>query len=134
MGLWNQSEIVRRLEENADLRSAFFGPEQEPMMVKLDRMVKAGGKLESTQDLVERARTLGEYTQQQDVDFDYSITSRPSTAPAPKWDELPYMTLVVGNERTDVDVATWVAEGAEVQAPRCTSQIPRTASRRGWRQ
>ena len=117
VGLWNRSEIVRRLAEHPDLRATFFGPEQNSVMVTLDRMIKAGGKLESGHDLVERARTLGEYAQQQDVDFDYRITSGPATAPAPNWDELPYMTLAVGDERIDVHVSTWVAEGADVPPP-----------------
>jgi len=58
--VWNQSELVRRLGDNPDLKPGFFGPEQETMMVKLDRVVKSGGKLETGEDLVERARTLSE--------------------------------------------------------------------------
>jgi hypothetical protein len=115
--LWNQSELVRRLDENPDLKVRFFGPEQESMIVRLDRMAKAGGKLESAEDLVERARTVSEYAQQQDVDFDYRITSGAPTTPAPRWDDLPYMTLTIGDERTEVHVATWVREGREVSLP-----------------
>jgi hypothetical protein len=36
--------------------------------------------------------------------------------PRPR-DELPYMTLAVGDERTEVQVATWARESAEVELP-----------------
>jgi len=51
------------------------------------------------------------------VDFTHQVISGPSTAPAPKWDELPYLTMAVGDERTEVRVSTWVREGAEVRLP-----------------
>jgi hypothetical protein len=114
---WNQSELVRRLEQNPDLKPVFFGPEQDPMLVKLDRLVKSGGKLETGEDLVERARTLSEFAQRRDVDFDCRITSGPPTAPAPKWDELPFMTPFIGDERTEVQVSAFVREGADVPLP-----------------
>ena len=49
--VWNQSELVRRLEENPELKPRFFGPEQDPLIMRLDRMAKAGGLLESAEDL-----------------------------------------------------------------------------------
>ena len=115
--MWNQSELVRRLGDNPDLKPRFFGLEQDPMMAKLDRLVKSGGKLETGEDLVERARTLSEFAQQRDVDFDYRITSGPPAAPAPRWDQLPFMTLVVGDERTEVHVSAFVREGVDVPSP-----------------
>ncbi len=117
VGLWNLSELVRRLNQHPDLKVRFFGREQEDVLVRMERTMAAGGLLESGADLVERARTLTEYAEQRDVDFTYRITSGPREAPAPKWDELPYMTLAVGDERTEVQVATWVREGAEVSLP-----------------
>jgi hypothetical protein len=117
VGLWNLSELVRRLNQHPDLKVRFFGAEQDSLVMRLDRLTKAGGKLETGQDLVERARTLSEFAQQRDVDFDYRITSGPPTAPAPKWDQLPFMTLVIGDERTEVQVSAFVREGADVPLP-----------------
>jgi hypothetical protein len=108
---------VRRLEDNPELKPRFFGPEQDPMMVRLDRLVKSGGKLETGADLVARARTLSEFAQQRDVDFDYRITSGPPTAPAPKWEQLPFLTLIIGDERTEVQVSAFVRENADVPLP-----------------
>ena len=117
VALWNLSEIVRRLNQHPDLRVRFFGAEQDSLVMRLDRLAKAGGKLETSEDLVERARTLSEFAQQHDVDFEYRIIAGPATAPAPKWDQLPFMTLVIGDERTDVHVSAFVREGAEVPLP-----------------
>ena len=117
MGLWNLSELVRRLSQHPDLRVRFFGYDHDSLVMRMDRLAKAGGKLETGEDLVERARTLSEFAQQRDVDFEYRILVGPATAPAPKWDELPFMTLVVGDERTEVQVSAFVREGAGVTLP-----------------
>lgn len=117
VGLWNLSELVRRLNQHPGLEVRFFGGEQEELMAGIERAIKTGGRLESGADLVERAKTLSDYAEQHDVDFTYRVTTGPPTAPAPKWDELPFMTLTAGDQRTEVQVATWVREGAEVPRP-----------------
>ena len=117
VGMWNLSELVRRLNEHEDLKVRFFGREQEDVLVRMERTMAAGGRLESGGDLVERARTLSEFAEQQDADFTYAITSSSPTAPAPNWDELPYLVMEVGGERSKVNVATWPREGAQVEPP-----------------
>ena len=119
VGLWNLSELVRRLNEpgHSDLKVRFFGREQEDVLVRMERTISAGGRLESGADLVDRARTVGEFAERRDVDFTYRIVSGGSEAPAPKWDKLPYMTVAVGDGRMEVRVVTWVREGADVQLP-----------------
>lgn len=117
IGQWNLSELVRRLNQHADLKVRFFGREQEDLLVRMERTMAAGGRLETGADLVERAKTLSEFAEQRDVDFMYRITTGAPEAPAPRWDELPYVILAVGDERTEVQVATWVREGAEVPLP-----------------
>jgi hypothetical protein len=117
VGLWNLSELVRRLAQHEDLKVRFFGREQEGVLVRMERAMAAGGRLESGGDLVERARTLSEFADQQDVDFTYAITSSSPTAPAPNWEELPYLVMEIGGERSKVNVATWAREGAQVDLP-----------------
>lgn len=117
VGLWNLSELVRRLNQAQELKTRFFGKEQEDLLAGVERAIKTGGRLESGADLVERAKTLSEFAEQQDVDFTYAITSSAPATPAPNWDELPYLIIEVGGERTKVNVATWVREGAEVELP-----------------
>jgi hypothetical protein len=117
VGLWNLSELVRRLNQHEDLKLRFFGRDQEDVLLRMERTMSAGGRLESGGDLVERARTLSEFAEQQDVDFTYAITSSSSTAPAPNWEELPYLVMEVGGRRSKVNVATWPREGARVDLP-----------------
>jgi len=119
VGLWNLSELMRRLNQHEDLRSRFFGREQEGTMAALERAMKSGGRLETGADLLERAKTLSEFADQQDVNFTYVVTTRPTSAPAAelRWDRLPYVTIMLGDERTEVRVDTWVREGADVQLP-----------------
>lgn len=115
---WTLSEIVRRLDDgNDDLKVRFFGREQESVMEALDRTIKAGGKLEAGADLLDRARSLTDYSEAADPDFTYSTTTGPATSTAPTWDQLPYMTLVVGDERTRVEVSSWTRAGADVETP-----------------
>lgn len=114
--LWNQSEVVRRLDENPDLKRRFFGEEQESRVVALDRVIKTGGQLQSGADLVERARTLSEYAEQRDIDFTYSIVAS-AEAPAPQWLEAPYLTVQMAGPSGRVEVATWPRQGADVQLP-----------------
>ncbi len=115
--LWNQSEVVRRLDENPDLKPRFFGPEQESIYDALDRTIKAGGRLESGADLVERAHTLSKYAEQRDVDFAYAVTAASAQTPAPQWPELPYLQMELTGAGGRVQVAAWPREGAGVQLP-----------------
>lgn len=55
--LWNESVVVSRLDENADLKPRFFGQEQESLLSGVERAIKTRGRLESGADLVERAKT-----------------------------------------------------------------------------
>ena len=114
---WTISDLVRRLGEHDDLRVRFFGADLEDPLVAMTRAIKAGGQLESGTDLLERAQTLAEYTEHIDPDFTYAITSSGAEAPAPAWEELPYLTMVVGNEQTRIEIASWPREGAEIHPP-----------------
>jgi hypothetical protein len=114
---WTLSEIVRRLDDNEDLKLRYFGKPQESLMSAMERTIKAGGKLEDGEDLLERAKSLTEYTEAVDPDFTYSTTSGPATTPAPNWDELPYMTMAVGGEKVRVEVSSWTREGSKVEQP-----------------
>ena len=114
---WNQSEVVRRLDENPDLKMRFFGPEQESIFDALDRTIKSGGRLESGADLVERAQTLSKYAEQRDVDFTYAVTAASEQTPAPQWPELPYLQIELTGAGGKVQVAAWPREGANVQLP-----------------
>jgi hypothetical protein len=115
--LWNLSEIVRRLAEHPDLRVRFFGKQQESMDAALARTISAGGALESAGDLVDRARTLSGWAEQ-DPDFTHSINAAALEVPAPSWgDELPYMTLEVNDAKTRVTIAAWPRDGAALAPP-----------------
>jgi Restriction endonuclease len=117
VGLWSLSELVRRLNQHPDLKTRFFGKGQEDLLAGVERAIRSGGQLESGADLVDRAKTLSEYAEQQDKDFTYAITSTAPTTPGPNWDELPYLVMEVGGERSKVNVATWVREGAAIDLP-----------------
>jgi hypothetical protein len=118
--LWNLSEIVRRLDANPDLKVSYFGKEQESILEGLDRMIKSGGQLESWENLVDRAKTIGEWTRRQDTDFEYHVGTGSATAPEPDWPKLPYITIQVGDEVTRVRVDAWAREGTDVDAPAFT--------------
>jgi hypothetical protein len=117
VGLWSLSELVRRLGENPDLRIRFFGSEQEDVIAKIERLVDAGGQLESGRDLVERAQAIGDFTEQQDPDFTYNVATSGSTVPEPNWERLPYISMRVGGDESRVRVDAWVRQGAEVELP-----------------
>ena len=75
---WTLSEIVRRLDQeaNEDLKLRFFGRPQESLMNALDRTIKAGGKLDRGADLLDRARSLTDYTETVDPDLPGSVLIR----------------------------------------------------------
>lgn len=117
VAVWTISDLVRLLRLHEDLRVRFFGQALEDPIAALTRSIKAGGGLESGSDLVERARTLAEYTDRVDPNFTYAIASGGAETPAPAWDQLPYLSMVVGDERVRIEIASWPREGAAVHLP-----------------
>jgi hypothetical protein len=110
IGLWNLSHLVSLLESNAHLIPRFFGSSLELHIEKLDRMVQAGGKLQTAEDLVERAEAIRKFADQQDVDFKYSTVTGDEI---PDWSKLPYVAIDVDG----VHIAAFVREGADVTLP-----------------
>jgi hypothetical protein len=115
---WNGSELIRRLAEHPDLRNRFF-PDAEGVNERVLRGVQAGGKLENTDDLVERARTLNEYAQQRDPNFAYRILTSPvgDAGPAAEWPDPPYLQVKVSDGRTEVELMAWPRASADIEAP-----------------
>lgn len=112
---WTLSDLVRLLNQHTDLRSRFFGATQNTKLDALDRAIQAGGKLEDAPDLLQRAKTIAEFTEGTDPDFTYQTMTGGAETPVPRWDELPYMTMTVGDTRVRLRVAAWPREGAEVE-------------------
>jgi hypothetical protein len=117
VGYWGLSELVRRLNEDDNLRVRFFGQSQELQIDQLNRTIAAGGRLESGADLIDRAKTLSEWADQQDKDFLHRIGTAPLMAPQPQWDQVPYMEMTIADTKTRLDLTSWVREGASVPAP-----------------
>ena len=115
---WTLADLIRLLNEHDDLRVRFFGKLQESALAAVERALSAGGRLETAPDLLERAKAMAEFTEQDDPRFTYATTSGGASTPAPNWDELPFMTLTVGDQTTRLEIATWPREGIEVQGPR----------------
>lgn len=113
---WSQSELVRRLDENPDIKERYFA-DQAQLMEIVDRAVKAGGRIESGADLVERAKTLSEHAERSDVNFTYAVTSSSAEAPAPEWPKLPYLQMRLSGDGTQVEVVAWARPGADVEVP-----------------
>lgn len=113
---WTLSEIVRRLGENQDIKERFFGSEQASLLESLQRVIDAGGVVQSGGDLVSRLNSLGDYTGRRDPNFEYSLTSVGSQREL-AWEEPPYLTLQVGDKRRTVELSTWAREGADVAVP-----------------
>jgi hypothetical protein len=112
---WTLSDLVRLLNQHTDLRGRFFGATQNTKLDAVDRVIQAGGKLEDAPDLLQRAKTIAEFTEGTDPVFTYQTMTGGAETPAPQWDELPYMTMTVGDTRVRLHVAAWPREGAEVE-------------------
>lgn len=112
---WNLSYLIERLARHRDLAYRYW-PELEGQTDKMDRLIKAGGKLESAPDMIERAKAIAQYADR-DPDFKASVTSGGLDTEAPNFDTLPYMTMEVRGEKARVHVATWLREGAKVATP-----------------
>jgi hypothetical protein len=112
---WNLSRIVQILGRHRDIAHRFW-PDLERQTDKLDRVIKAGGKLESGQDLVERAEALADYGER-DVNFRSQFNFGGSDSETVNFDNLPYMAIEIRGERSRVQIATWVRDGAEVARP-----------------
>ncbi|MFN8133344.1 MAG: hypothetical protein U0R70_17510 [Solirubrobacteraceae bacterium] len=114
---WTLTDIVGRLDANPDIRVRFFGDNQRSLEDNMARMLAAGGQLKSTADMLERAKTLSQYAQEQDVSFAYQVNAGAAETPPPTWDELPYITMQLRTEQEQLTVAAWVREAAEVPGP-----------------
>jgi hypothetical protein len=115
---WTLSDIIATLEKHPDVRKRYFGRElHEDNIESIRRVVKHGGRLETGADLVEHARSLAEFADEHDRDFRYGFTGVDATMPAPKWDDLPYITLAFDDAKTTVHINAWTREGANVPLP-----------------
>jgi hypothetical protein len=112
---WNLSHLVEQLAQHRDLAYRYW-PELESQTDKIDRVIKAGGKLESGRDIVDRAKALAEFADR-DPDFRSAVTAGGLDTEAPNFDTLPYMMLEVRGAKTRVHVATWIRDGAKVERP-----------------
>jgi hypothetical protein len=110
---WNLSRLVGVLGRHRELAHRFW-PELEGETDKIGRLIEAGGKLDTAQDLIVRAQALGEFADR-DKDFKTAVTSLDLDTGAPNFDTLPYMTLEIRGERRRVHVASWVRDGASVE-------------------
>ncbi len=112
---WNLSRIVQLLGRHRDIADRFW-PDLEGQTDKLDRVIKAGGRLESSQDLVERAEAIADFGER-DVNFRSQFNVGGPDSETPNFDNLPYMMIEIRGERSRVQIATWVRDGAEVARP-----------------
>jgi hypothetical protein len=118
IGPWTLSDIITALEKHSDVRLRYFGRElHEDTVDSILRAVEQGGKLDTAADLVEHARSLAEFADEHDRDFEYAVTGTGATMREPKWDDLPFITLTIGDERATVHVNAWAREGADVPLP-----------------
>lgn len=112
---WNLSRILEILGRHRDLGHRFW-PDLESQADKLDRVIKAGGKLETGEDLVDRAKALADFAER-DETFRTQFTIGGPDSETPNFENLPYMALEIRGERTRLHIATWVRDGAEVARP-----------------
>jgi hypothetical protein len=111
---WTLSEIIERLERHPDIKKRYLGRAHEEALEPVMRAIQHGAKLETGQDLIERARSLAVFAAEHDRDFAYTTSHGEATMPEPKWDTLPFMAMTVKDETTTVRVDAWVREGADV--------------------
>jgi hypothetical protein len=109
---WNQSHLVQLLATHPDLAARFW-PDTEEQTEKIDRLIKAGGKMENAGEMVERALAVGEFADR-DKDFETAVSSLGIDTDAPNFETLPYITLEVRGERRRVHIAAWVRDGASI--------------------
>jgi hypothetical protein len=115
---WTLTDIIGALAEHSDVRTRYFGRElHEGNVESILRAMKHGGKLDTGADLIEHARSLAEFADQHDRDFEYGVTGTGATMREPTWDDLPFITMTIGDETTTVQVSAWVREGAVVPLP-----------------
>jgi hypothetical protein len=115
---WTLTDIISALNKHSDVRTRYFGRElHEGNVESILRAVKHGGKLDTGADLIEHARSLAEFADEHDRDFEYAVTGTGATMREPKWDDLPFITMTMGDEKTTVRVDAWTREGAHVPLP-----------------
>lgn len=115
---WLLTDIIAELDRHPEIKKRYFGREQhEEQVDSFLRAVKHGGKLDTGADLIEQAHSLAAFADEHDRDFEYGVTGTGATMREPKWDELPFITLTIGDEKATVHVNAWTREGAEVPLP-----------------
>jgi hypothetical protein len=112
---WNLSHIIELLAHNRDIAARYW-PDLESQTDKLDRVIKAGGKLESSEDLVERAKALADFAER-DKNFRSQYTIGGLDSETANFDNLPFMTIDLRGERTRLQIATYIRDGADVAPP-----------------
>lgn len=114
IGAWTLSEIIDRLDQHPDLKKRYFGRGREEMLDSVLRAIEHGAKLETGEDLINRARSLADFAEEHDRDFTYGTSAGGASMPEPRWEKLPFMAMTVKNETTTVRVDAWARDRANI--------------------
>jgi hypothetical protein len=86
------TDLERLLDDHPHIAPRFLGPEAGDLRRAVERAAKLGGaELETSTDLIARAGELADFADEQDPRFEYEQTLGRR---APRWEELPYMTVM----------------------------------------
>jgi hypothetical protein len=97
------------------VRKRYFGRElHEESRDSILRAVQLGSELETGADVLEHTRVIARFADEHDRDFEYQTRGGNATVREPKWNELPFITMMVQDETTTVHVDAWVREGADI--------------------
>jgi hypothetical protein len=87
------------------------------LLERLDRTIRAGGKIEHGADLLERLQAISEQLDAKDPHFAVRIDAGAAGTPSPEWSVPPYIKLAFIVDGREAVVAFWTREESPVDRP-----------------
>ncbi len=112
------TDVERLLDTHPQVGPRFLGSVARDLEDAAERAIRLGGaRLETGQDLLARSEEVGRSGDELDPHFVYHQSSGPIEVPRSRFEQLPYLSLEVLNERTRVEVSAWAREESDVSLP-----------------
>ena len=117
---WTLAHLDDLCRRHRDVYERYLGRDGETLGVlvdRLDRAIRAGGKIERGADLLERLEAASEQLDAKDPHFAARIDAGAARTPSPEWSVPPYMSLAFRSERREIVIAFWTRAESPVDRP-----------------
>jgi hypothetical protein len=116
---WTLAHLEDLCRKHKGVYERYLGRSTDSMALleRLDRTIRAGGKIEHGADLLDRLRAMSEQLDAKDPHFAVRVDAGAAGTPSPEWSVPPYMSLTLIVDGREIEIAFWTRAGSPVERP-----------------